>query len=302
MYSWKKLGLVIEPLGYPWARTHAQNPTPVHKEGDVYRVYFAPRDGSNRAQAAWADIDITRPQHGILDHAKAPLLPLGRPGAFDDCGVMPHCVLDVEGTLYMYYTGWSLARVVPFLFFIGLAYSTDKGRGFKRLSEAPVLGRNPDDPFLTAAPWVIREGNAWKMWYVSADRWELEEGQAARHYYRIKHAQSEDGVNWRPHSVAIDFEPDEYALARPVVRITDAGYEMWFCSRGGSGTYRPRLARSEDGLIWNRCNDTGLDVSPSGWDSEMICYPFVFGHKGKTYMLYNGNSYGRDGCGLAVRE
>ncbi len=34
----------------------------------------------------------------------------------------------------------------------------------------------------------------------------------------------------------------------------------------------------------------------------MICYPFIFDHKGKRYMLYNGNDYGKTGFGLAVLE
>ena len=48
--------------------------------------------------------------------------------------------------------------------------------------------------------------------------------------------------------------------------------------------------------------NSGIDVSKTGWDSEMICYPFVFEHKGNKYMLYNGNDYGKDGFGLAVLE
>ena len=43
-----------------------------------------------------------------------------------------------------------------------------------------------------------------------------------------------------------------------------------------------------------------IDVSNDGWDSEMICYPYVFDHKGKRYMLYNGNDYGKKGFGLAI--
>jgi hypothetical protein len=46
----------------------------------------------------------------------------------------------------------------------------------------------------------------------------------------------------------------------------------------------------------------GIDVSESGWDCQMICYPFVFDHEGERYMLYNGNDYGRTGIGLAVLE
>ena len=45
-----------------------------------------------------------------------------------------------------------------------------------------------------------------------------------------------------------------------------------------------------------------IDVSEDGWDSEMICYPHVFDHSGRRYMLYNGNGYGASGIGLAVLE
>jgi hypothetical protein len=46
----------------------------------------------------------------------------------------------------------------------------------------------------------------------------------------------------------------------------------------------------------------GIGVSASGWDSEMIEYPFVFDHAGARYMLYNGNGYGKSGFGIAVLE
>jgi hypothetical protein len=34
----------------------------------------------------------------------------------------------------------------------------------------------------------------------------------------------------------------------------------------------------------------------------MIEYPFVFEHAGESFMLYNGNHFGRTGFGLAVRD
>jgi hypothetical protein len=43
----------------------------------------------------------------------------------------------------------------------------------------------------------------------------------------------------------------------------------------------------------------GLIVDEGTWDSDMQCYPHVFGCDGKTYLLYNGNAFGRDGFGLA---
>ena len=42
-----------------------------------------------------------------------------------------------------------------------------------------------------------------------------------------------------------------------------------------------------------------IDVSPTGWDAEMICYPAVINVKGKTYLFYNGNNNGETGFGVA---
>lgn len=62
-------------------------------------------------------------------------------------------------------------------------------------------------------------------------------------------------------------------------------------------------AESKDGIRWERRDEeAGIDVSPSGWDSEMIEYACVFEHGSVEYMLYNGNDYGRGGVGLAVAE
>jgi len=80
---------------------------------------------------------------------------------------------------------------------------------------------------------------------------------------------------------------------------------MWFSSRGTEdfSTYRIRYSESEDGINWIRKDEEiVIDVSESGWDSEMICYPFIFDHKGERYMLYNGNNYGQSGFGLAVLQ
>jgi len=81
-------------------------------------------------------------------------------------------------------------------------------------------------------------------------------------------------------------------------------YTMWFSSRGEKTmpTYRIRKAISMDGIKWERIKEIELDVSESGWDSEMVCYPYVFEYNDKLYMLYNGNGYGKTGIGLAILE
>jgi predicted GH43/DUF377 family glycosyl hydrolase len=76
---------------------------------------------------------------------------------------------------------------------------------------------------------------------------------------------------------------------------------MWYSYRGRS--YRIGYAESDNGIEWVRKDEeVGIDVSESGWDSEMIEYPYIFDHEGQRYMLYNGNGYGRTGIGLAVLE
>jgi hypothetical protein len=75
---------------------------------------------------------------------------------------------------------------------------------------------------------------------------------------------------------------------------------MWYAYRGHR--YRIGYAESNDGLTWIRRHDDnrGMEASGTGWDSEMVEYPWVFESSGREYMLYNGDDYGRTGVGLAV--
>ena len=70
-----------------------------------------------------------------------------------------------------------------------------------------------------------------------------------------------------------------------------------------SSGYKIGLATSVDGKVWDKKYDeTGIDLSAEGWDSQMMAYPHVLKHDGVFYMLYNGNGFGRDGFGYAVEE
>jgi predicted GH43/DUF377 family glycosyl hydrolase len=138
------------------------------------------------------------------------------------------------------------------------------------------------------------------MWYGSNLRWGSEKRDML---HVIKYAESSDGVEWeKADRVVIDSSgPEEYAICKPCVVKDGERYTMWFCSRGDA--YRIEVAVSDDGVDWERRGrDPGIDVSPEGWDSEMIEYPFVFDHAGRRYLLYAGNGFGRTGFGAAVLE
>jgi hypothetical protein len=47
---------------------------------------------------------------------------------------------------------------------------------------------------------------------------------------------------------------------------------------------------------------TGIDVSSTGCDSDMICFSSIIRSRGKTYMFYNGNKLGETGVGCASLE
>ncbi|MCK4500342.1 hypothetical protein KAU11_07585 [Candidatus Babeliales bacterium] len=298
--KWIKKGLIFEPKGnFDWMHTHAAVPIADKIKGDLYKIYFATRDKENRSHIAYIKIDIKNPKK-TLYISENPVLKPGVLGTFDDSGAMVSLIVNHEGEKYLYYAGWNLGVTVPFRNSIGLAISQDGGKTFNKYSKGPILDRNILEPYFVGNPSVIIDGNVWKMWYLSCVKWIMENNKP-KHYYHIKYAESKDGIDWiRKGIVCIDFKSkDEYAISRPCVIKENSIYKMWYSYRGES--YRIGYAESTDGLQWERKDEeAGIDVSDSGWDSEMIEYPFVFDHKGCRYMLYNGNGYGKTGIGLAV--
>mgnify|MGYP001590701890 CR=1 FL=1 len=298
--KWRKLGQIYQPSGMMnWAHSHAANPIVEHIEDDFFRVYFSTRDDKNRSSIGYVVIDINKP-HKIIEESLEPVLSPGDLGMFDDCGVSIGCIVVVGEARYLYYMGWNLAVTVPWKNAIGLAVSKSPGQPFKRYSRFPVIGLDEIDPYTISYPWIIIESGCFKMWYGSNLKWGPRQVDML---HVIKYAESDDGIHWkRENRIAINSNSTkEYAICKPCVLRDETGYLMWFCSRGDK--YRIHYARSQDGIYWERLGkDPGIDVSASGWDSEMIEYPCIFDHKGRRYMLYAGNGYGRTGFGIAVHE
>jgi hypothetical protein len=295
--GWRKLGRVWGPdQRWPWALSHAANPVAEPLGGDRFRVYFATRDARSRSHIGALEFDLQTPCR-IVDIRPRPVLAPGRPGAFDDSGVIASCLVRRERHDFLYYLGWNLGVTVPWRNSIGIAVREHGSDEFHRLSPAPALDRNREDPFSLSYPWVMRDESGWRMWYGSNQNWGARAEDMA---HVIKYAESDDGISWRPTGrVCIGFEAHgEYAIARPCVVKDGAIYRMWYSYRGLA--YQIGYAESADGLDWRRCDAcAGIEPSADGWDSISLQYPFVFDHKGVRYMLYNGRDYGRTGFGLA---
>jgi hypothetical protein len=297
---WRKLGKIFQPSGqHDWALSHAANPTPEQIDGDIFRIYFSARDAKNRSSIGYVVVDVSA-NGRVLEVPGEPVLRPGDLGMFDDCGASIGCILRVGEARYLYYMGWNLAVTVPWKNALGLAVSESADQPFQRWSRFPIVPLDEVDPFTISYPWVMHDSGRYRMWYGSNLRWGPEKEDML---HVIKYAESTDAVHWEKNNrIVIDSAaPDENAICRPcVVRDADC-YRMWFCSRGKK--YRIERAISEDGITWTRLGrDEGIDVSPEGWDSDMIEYPSVFDHGGQRFLLYAGNNFGATGFGLAVQE
>jgi len=298
--KWIKKGLIFVPPGNTeWMRTYASVPVADNIREDLYRIYFSSRNSKNRSSIGFIEIDINEPTK-ILHLCKDPVLAPGKIGAFDDAGVWAASIVNYNKKKFLYYIGWNQPKTVPFRWSIGLCISSDNGQTFTRYSEGPIMDRNPIDPYFVSSPTVIREGNLWRMYYVSGMGWEKHKGEL-RIPYHIRYAESKDGINWeRKGIVCVDFNKEgETRVTRASIFKENAIYKMLFCY--AVENYRIGYAESKDGINWERKDKlAGIDVSANDWDSEMIEYPFVFEHKGAKFLLYNGNNYGETGFGYAI--
>jgi hypothetical protein len=301
--AWDKLGLVYRPAAdHPWRLSHAATPTVEVLADTLVRIYFTSRDAANRSHISSLQMDVRRPR-AIAALSTTPLVAPGPAGAFDDSGAAMGCLV-VEGvTRRLYYLGWNISdRSVPWRNSIGLAISAGDGRSFEKVGTDPLLGRNEVDPHSLSYPWIVRDGPRWRMWYGSNLAWGASE-ETMRHV--IKYAESRDGISWnRTGDVAIPLDrPDEFAVARPCVLADSDCFRMWYSRR--SPDYRIGYAESADGRVWTRHDDrAGIEPSSGevdSWENRTVEYACVFDAGGDRYMVYNGNDYGRDGFGLAIR-
>lgn len=302
--KWKKLGLlykISENNRHSKLLTHASNPLPVNIEDDVYRVFYSGRDAQNRSSVGAVDIDIVK-KEVICEHSQ-PFFEYGAIGSFYAAGVSIGNCYEVDGFRFMLFMGWQMPESGHWRGDIGrLIVKPDLSLELD--SVEPLLSTDSVDPISLSYPWVMpNEQGGYHMWYGSTNTWDAGNEEML---HVLNYASSHDGENWKKLGLAVPYELNiAQAFSRPTVVGNDSdGYQMWFSYRSGKGEkYQIGYAVSSDGKEWQLdIENTGIGVSQNDWDSEMICYPYVFDHKGQKYMLYNGNSYGKTGFGLAVLE
>jgi predicted GH43/DUF377 family glycosyl hydrolase len=315
--KWKKLGKIFDPSQHSLANNcfaYAQSPQTIVFDTFV-RVYFSTRERDEKGKflSHVSFVDFDKQFQKIINISNNTVIPLGELGCFDEHGIFPVNVLRDDNRILAYTTGWNRKVSVSADASVGLAISHNDGLTFQKYGKGPVLTASLKEPFLVCDAFVAKFDNHFHMWYIFGTKWindPLE--NAPQRIYKIAHALSSDGITWQRDGKQIisdRLNENECQALPTVIKIKDA-YHMFFCYRQATGfrtnperAYRIGYAHSNDLINWSRDDShAGIEISSSGWDSEMMCYPHVFHCDDRVYMLYNGNEFGKSGFGLAVLE
>lgn len=309
--KWKKLGHLFDPTEYGFFGDYsafAQSPQALVFD-EFVRIYFSTREpDGEQFKSHIRYIDMSH-DFELIRVSTDQVIPLGKLGTFDEHGIFPFHVTRTLTGLYGYTSGWSRRDSVSVETGIGLSISYDDGLTFERLGDGPVLSASVDEPFLVGDPFVVTREQQY-MFYIYGTTWKEGADGVSERTYKIALATSEDGQTFnRRGRIIPDTIPDE-SQALPTVFEWDGRYHMIFCFRDTFGFrtdpmrgYRLGYAYSDNLVDWTRDDAAlGFERSDSGWDADMECYPHVFEMKGRHYLLYNGNEFGRYGFGLAVLE
>jgi hypothetical protein len=300
--KWIKHGLLYalpERGLHPKLLSHTANPTPFHLHDDIYRIFFSSRDAHNRSSVGAVDIDVVTKR--VVQEHDTPFIEHGPLGSFYQDGISLGNYYEGSGKRYLTFMGWQNPPKGHWRGDIGrLVVRHDLSLDID--SSEPFMASDDRDPLSLSYPWIMKtRENSYDMWYGSTLSWDAGNGEML---HVLKHAHSTDGEKFTKTDIQVPSQLGiAQAFSRPtILESSDDGWHMWFSYRSGSGLpYRIGHATSADGMRWELClTSQTLDVSPTGWDSHMVEYPYVFTHNDVVIMLYNGDSYGETGFGMAT--
>ena len=295
---WEHKKVIYFESDLEWWKSHFSAPVPFVLDDKTVRVFFGAFDQNNVSRVAYVDLNID--DFSIIGYSKKPVLDIGNDGTFDENGVHPMGVIRKDDKVYLYYTGYELGNKVPYYMFAGLAISEDNGHTFKRCSQAPVLDRSDEGLCTRGGPTGFIEDGIFKLWYAAGTIWEPVGGKQ-RPTYNVFYIESPDGINiGKQGKLCISYDPKtEHGLGRPQVFKVGSKYKMVHTIRTLDLKYSIGYAESDDGINWTRKDhELGLVHGKSGWNSDMIYFPYITNIKDDYYLFYNGNSFGKTGFGI----
>ncbi|HBY58879.1 MAG TPA: hypothetical protein DEH78_03600 [Solibacterales bacterium] len=271
------------------------NPSVVRRDGRHWN-YFSVYDGQT-----WHTDLASSPDGGVTWQREGRVLsPIAETWENRYIAANGHAALRGGEVFYWYQAGPKGATR------IGLARSRD-GRSFARVTE-PVLDLGPRgswDEVSIGDPYAVEVNGTWYLYYLGQDR--------ARRQ-RLGVARSTDGVRWeklRTNPVlemGVDGAFDEQGLGEPAVWASDGWYWMLYTGRDRREVRRMGLARSRDGVRWERVPPT--IAGGQAWNAKVVCDPAVEVTAEGVRVWYGGgdaaspdeNLHGKIGFAMLTRE
>jgi predicted GH43/DUF377 family glycosyl hydrolase len=248
---------MAEPVIAHGGRSDVLNPSVVRFHGSYFNLY-SEYDGRTWHTALATSADGVK-----WDQRGRVLSPEGWEGTA--IAANGSAVVAADEILYWYQAGDPVR--------IALARSKD-GVAWSKIAK-PVLDLGPLGSFdesAVADPYVIQAGGEFYLFYLGQDR--------ARRQ-RLGVARSNDGETWvklRSNPVlelgaAGDF--DENGLGEPAVWSSGGSYWMLYTGRDRGDRRRIGLARSPDGVHWERDSSFKPISGSEPWDNQVVCDPSV---------------------------
>lgn len=295
--NWNSYGLIFKSNKIKWIKSHAWVPTVFKFNRDKAKIFFAGRDNENHSNIGSFDVDLRNPSK-ILDVTDKPILKKGRLGCFDDCAVIPSQIIKFKKKFYMFYTGWTQGRKLPYLSSIGLALSDKLSGNFKRVSEAPIFGRTKDDPIFVASCFVEKINKKFGMYYTTNTNWRVKNKKFYPKYF-LKYAESKDLINWKFKKNIMKFKSTkEVAVSRPWI-VKFKNKKIIFYSHRGIKYKIGYAVINKNNFLERKDDLINITNNKDKFDNEMQEYASIVQHKKKLFMFYNGNNFGEKGIGLA---
>ena len=273
-----------------WDAVDVLNPA-VIRQGDAYYNFFSGYDGKTWHTGLAVSGD------GVSWHKEARILSPD-PATWEGTTIAANgsAITDQSGILYYYQAGEPAQ--------IGMARSRN-GHQWQR-NGAPVLSNGPYgswDERGVGDPYVIRAGPGYYMFFLGMDR--------ARRQ-RLGVAMSDDGVSWYKLRSNPILDPGEYGsfdvkgLGEPAVWTSRGYYWMLFTGRDRDEIRRLGLARSRDGVRWEKL--PMVIAGEQAWDSKVMCDPTVIAARDRVTVWFGGgdvahpvqNIHGQIGLGELV--
>jgi predicted GH43/DUF377 family glycosyl hydrolase len=267
-YEWDVHPSPVLTRGTDWDRIDALNPSVVVDTSGLLLNYYSGFDGKS-----WhTGLAVSR--DGLSWEKKAKVLSPDPSTWEGDYIAANGSSLRLQDGLRHWYQGGRIAQ-------IGLAVDG------KKYGPA-VLPHGPHgswDERGVADPYVIRIGDVYYMYFLGQDR--------ARRQ-RLGVARSNDGVTWtkyRGNPVVGLGSPgmfDEIGLGEPAVWQQHGWYWMLYTGRDKMEYRRLGLAKSQDGVTWNRVTDQPVLSGAFPWNSKVVCDPSVVLDGDKIRVWFGG--------------